>query len=132
MMNDRRTDDRPGAGQTNGRARPPGPEEKQGATATSGKSPGDDQRRSWRTMLRLPRFWVMLLVLFMLNWLIVPILFPPVNDRVTVPYTFFKQQVEAGNVAEITSQGEAIQGLFKQPVPDPAPVEGQTAQDYTK
>ena len=132
-MSDRRIDDRPGGQRANGRLRPPGPEEKRGATATSGRdNKGDDQRPSLRGTLRLPRFWVMLLVLFLLNWLIVPILFPPTNDRLTVPYTFFKQQVQAGNVAEITGQGEAIQGLFKQPVTDPAPAEGQQAQTYTK
>jgi cell division protease FtsH len=33
-----------------------------------------------------------------------------------VPYTFFRQQVQAGNVAEITSQGYTVQGTFKKPV----------------
>jgi cell division protease FtsH len=74
----------------------------------------------------------MLLVLFLLNWLIVPLIFPTPNDRVTVSYTYFKQQVEGGNVAEITSQGDAIQGLFKQPIPDPEPPEGEQPQTYTK
>jgi len=33
-----------------------------------------------------------------------------------VPYSpFFVRQVAAGNVAEITSKGTAIQGTFKQP-----------------
>src|SRR6266542_4757018 len=36
--------------------------------------------------------------------------------RVHVPYSpFFVRQIEAGNVAEITSKGTAIQGTFKQP-----------------
>lgn len=132
-MSDRRTGDRPGVGQSDSRPRPPGPEEKRGATATSGKSGSDgEQRPSWRSTLRLPRFWVILLVLFLLNWLIVPILFPTTNDRLTVPYTLFKQQVQDGNVVEITSQGEAIQGVFKQPVADPAPAEGEQAKTYTK
>ena len=34
----------------------------------------------------------------------------------TTSYTFFRQQVEAGNVAQITSQGNAVQGVFKHPV----------------
>src|SRR6266545_4200359 len=142
MMGDNRSADRrPPAGQVqprgdNGRARPPGPEEKRGATATSGERP-EDRQDMWDTM-RAPRFWIILLTLLAINWLLVPLLFPEPRDRVTVPYTFFKQQVTAGNVSEITSRGEDIQGEFKQPVADPgapaeqAPPAGQTPQTYTK
>jgi cell division protease FtsH len=91
------------------------------------------------TTMRSPRFWVMLLVMLALNWLLVPLLLPEPQDRITVPYTFFKQQVVAGNVAEITSRGEDIQGQFKQPVADPNPQAtmpgapaGQSPQTYTK
>jgi len=64
----------------------------------------------------------MLLILFGINWLIVNLVFPDTPTVVTVPYTFFKQQVGAGNVIEITSRGEDIQGTFKSAVsapPDP-------------
>jgi len=41
-------------------------------------------------------------------------------QRVRIPYSpFFLQQVRAGNVLEITSQGTAIQGVFKQPTQPP-------------
>jgi len=133
---------RPRAGQVrprgeNDRPRPPGPEQKRGATATSGQRPDDQQ--DFRTILRSPRFWVTLLVLLAINWLLVPLLLPEAQDRITVPYTFFKQQVAAGNVAEITSRGEDIQGVFRQPVADPNPSTatptapaGQPPQTYTK
>src|SRR5829696_1975891 len=121
---------------SSGRPRPPGPEEKRGATATSG---GQDQpSTSWFDTFKTPRFWIMLLVLLVLNFFLVPLLFPETADRVTVPYTFFKQQVIAGNVSEITSRGEDIQGLFKQAVVDPNPTPatptpaGQAAPTYTK
>jgi cell division protease FtsH len=39
--------------------------------------------------------------------------------------------VQAGNVAAITSQGDTIQGMFKNPVPDPNPPAGQQPQQYT-
>ncbi len=143
MIRDNRSADRrPPAGQVrprgdNGRARPPGPEEKRGATATSGKRPED--RQDMRTMVRSPRFWVVLLILLAINWLLVPLLFPEPRDRVVVPYTFFKQQVASGNVSKITSRGEDIQGEFKQPVADPNPSTatptapaGQPPQTYTK
>jgi cell division protease FtsH len=120
-----------------GRPRPPGPEENRGATATSGDR--GDQQPSWLDTLRTRRFWITLLVLLALNWFLVPLLFPEPQDRVTVPYTFFKQQVGAGNVAEITSRGEDIQGVFKKPVADPnppapaaTPAAIQASQTYTK
>jgi|HigsolmetaAR201D_1030396.scaffolds.fasta_scaffold04324_4 cell division protease FtsH len=87
-------------------------------------------------MLRGPRFWTTLLVLLVLNWLLVPWLLPEVQDRVTVPYTFFKQQVLADNVSQITSRGDDIQGEFKQPVSDPNPpaddIRATTPLTYTK
>src|SRR5687768_10480114 len=91
------------AGSADSRPRPPGPEEKRGATATSGgNEPGG--RQDMKGMLRLPSFWGTLLALLAINWLLVPLLFPESLDRLTVPYTLFKQQVSAGNVAEITSR----------------------------
>jgi cell division protease FtsH len=136
------TEQRPRAGQIRprgdtGRARPPGPEQQRGATATSSQRPEDQQ--GFRTTLRSPRFWVTLVILLAINWLLVPLLLPEPQDRVSVPYTFFKQQVAAGNVREITSRGEDIQGQFKQSIADPNPVTttptapaGQPPQTYTK
>lgn len=40
---------------------------------------------------------------------------------ITIPYTFFKKQVEAGNVEDVTSLGDAIQGSFKTQVTYPPP-----------
>src|SRR5262245_51698213 len=117
-----------------GRPRPPGPEEKGGATATGGR----DDQPDMRTVIRTPRFWITLLILLALNWFLVPLFFPETQDRVTVPYTFFKQQVASGNVSKITSRGEDIQGEFKQPVADPnapaqpTPTAEQPARTYTK
>jgi cell division protease FtsH len=64
-------------------------------------------------------WWLLLLVFLALNWVLVPYVFPEKPSRITVPYTTFRQQVEAGNVAEITSQGDAVQGTFKQAVTYP-------------
>jgi cell division protease FtsH len=67
------------------------------------------------------------------NVVLAPILFPETSDRVTVPYTVFKEQVQAGNVSEITSQGDAIQGDFKQAVTWPQTVApGQKQVTATK
>ncbi len=113
------------------RPRPPGPEEKRGATATSDKP--DKPKPSMLDQFRSPRFWLVLLALLAINWVVAPLLFPEPHDRVTVPYTFFKQQVTAGNVAKITSRADDIQGEFKQAVADPNPPAGnQPPQTYTK
>ena len=73
-----------------------------------------------------------MLALLLLNRLLVPLLWPESNDRVTVSYSAFKDQVTVRNVAEITVQGEAVQGVFKQPVADAAPPTGQAPRTYTK
>ena len=72
-----------------------------------------------------------MLALLLLNRLLVPLLWPEPNDRVTVSYSTFKDQVMAHNVAEIIVQGEAIQGVFKQPVADAVPPAGQAPRTYT-
>ena len=41
------------------------------------------------------------------------------SSSITIPYTFFKMQVEAGNVEDVTSVGDSIQGRFKTTVTYP-------------
>jgi cell division protease FtsH len=65
-------------------------------------------------------FWLMLL----LNFLVVSYLFPGPEAPVEVPYTLFREQVEAGNVEEISSRGDAIEGTFEEAVTYPP--EGET------
>jgi cell division protease FtsH len=106
------------------RERPPGPEAPRPWTQ---KQPENQPRRpalGWR-------WWLLLLVFMAANWLLVPLLFPDKPDRVTVPYTYFKEQVVAGNVAEITSQGDAVQGSFKEPVTYPPSEQNpRTAKEF--
>jgi cell division protease FtsH len=42
------------------------------------------------------------------------------TQRVEVSYTFFKQQVQADNVVQISTRADTIQGTFKQAVPYPS------------
>jgi cell division protease FtsH len=72
-------------------------------------------------MPRMPggsRFWWILLALLALNWFIVSLI-PSGRDRLDVPYTQFRDQVTAGNVSEVTSRGDTIQGEFKKAVTYP-------------
>ena len=63
-----------------------------------------------------------MLLLFAANYVLVSLFLPgPATQRVAIPYTLFKQQVDAGNVAAITASGDQIQGRFKQPVSYTAP-----------
>src|SRR5262245_30947646 len=60
-------------------------------------------------------FWWVLVGLLVLNVLIVQLV-PRETNRLDVPYTTFRAQVQAGNVSEITSTGNQIQGTFKKSV----------------
>jgi cell division protease FtsH len=88
------------------RPRPPGPESPR---RPSDHPPPERRFGGWRP-------WAILAVFVLLNAMLAPVLFPEAVDRVTVPYTTFKEQVQAGNVLEITSRGDAIQGTFKSAV----------------
>jgi cell division protease FtsH len=76
---------------------------------------GDDPQKPksfWRTIGM--RFWILLVVLLVLNYLSVAIFAPGRERSVTIPYQpDFVEQVEAGNVAKISSTGETVSGEFK-------------------
>ena len=62
------------------------------------------------------RFVAILLGLFVLNWLIVAV-FAPAEERIRVPYNpTFLREVRDGNVKEISSRGETVQGDFRKEV----------------
>ena len=76
------------------------------------------ERRRGRRGLRTPggrRFWIVVLALFVANfWIAAQIGKPP--ERVSVPYTDFREQITAGNVRDVTSGGDVIKGTFKRNV----------------
>jgi cell division protease FtsH len=121
---------------TNGqdsRPRPPGPEERHGATATSNNSGKDAPKPpSMLDILRAPRTWITILALLVVYFVIINVVVPANSDHVTVSYTFFRDQVQAKNVTEITSQGETVQGTFKNAVKDPNASDQNDAKEYTK
>ena len=121
------------ANQQDQRPRPPGPEERRGATATRNNSDKQPPKPpSMMDILRAPRTWIVILALLVLNFFVIPALFPSNGDRVTVSYSFFREQVQKKNVTEITGQGETIQGLFKEAVKDPNATNANEAKDFTK
>ena len=54
--------------------------------------------------------------LLLANFVLIQLVTPGQPQRVEVSYTFFKQQVEADNVAQISTRADTIQGTFRQPV----------------
>jgi cell division protease FtsH len=72
-----------------------------------------------RTPPQRPSLWVALALLLALDWILVLAFQPSGPTRVTVPYSYFTQQVQAGNVATVTAQGSAIQGTFRHAVTYP-------------
>jgi cell division protease FtsH len=62
------------------------------------------------------RFLLILAALFLLNWVIVQV-FAPGEERIRVPYTpTFLEELRDGNVKEISSTGETLQGEFEDDV----------------
>jgi cell division protease FtsH len=61
-----------------------------------------------------PRRFVLILIgLFILNWVLVSVIAPP-EKRIQIPYNpTFLNQVRAGNVKEISSSGDTVKGEFE-------------------
>ena len=108
-------------GTAGARPRPPGPNDVQPSSGKGGPPPKKNplmQPRPW---------WISFLVVLVLNYLLVQVFLPErPNPRIDVPYTYFKQQVMADNVIDVTSQGDTIQGTFRNAVTYPTdPSQGQ-------
>src|SRR6266498_320072 len=138
-MNTANQHDSAAAPASNGRASTSSPSRPRTAgTAQPPQPSAPQQRRDQKRRaplpgrLRQPRFWIVMAILLALNGLLAPLLFPEPQDRITVPYTFFKQQVADGNVASITSRGEAVQGMFKRAVQDPTQTATTSPKTSTK
>jgi cell division protease FtsH len=79
-------------------------------------SGGDKPERGNGGMPRVPgsrRFWRFLLVLLILNIVFAQLIPSSEDQRLDVPYTFFRQQVTAGNVKEVNAKNDVIQGMFR-------------------
>jgi cell division protease FtsH len=77
------------------------------------------------------RFWVLVVVLLVLNYLSVAIFAPGREKSVTIPYNpTFLEQVEQDNVTKISSEGEAVTGEFKKPVKYPPDTKEDAAPNF--
>jgi cell division protease FtsH len=77
-----------------------------------GQAPEQEPRRTPMLPSAGRRFWWVLLGLFALNF-VLSLALSGKAERLSVPYTLFYRQVEAGNVREISAKGDEIQGTFR-------------------
>ncbi|MBW3607331.1 MAG: ATP-dependent zinc metalloprotease FtsH [Actinobacteria bacterium] len=79
-----------------------------------------DERRKGRFGISSPpgsrRFWRFLLVLLVLNIVLAQLIPSSEDERLDVPYTYFREQVKAGNVQEVNARNDVIQGQFRKAV----------------
>ncbi|MEW6269475.1 MAG: ATP-dependent zinc metalloprotease FtsH [Thermodesulfobacteriota bacterium] len=79
-----------------------------------------------------PGTWVWFVLVLLANYLLVRFLMPGPEAPLTVPYTFFREQVDAGNVEAIFGRGETITGRFAKPVtypPEGTPSEAEAQRE---
>ena len=86
-----------------------------------GARPEPQGDQGWAASWRRPggsRFWTVLALLLAVNYLLSALALAP-PQRLEVPYTLFREQVERGNVVEVVATGDAIEGRFEQAVTYP-------------
>ena len=90
------------------------PRDEQGwrvAPAPDGR--GMPEQHKPRPPHRLRGFWILVLVLLLLNWVSFLVFQPASQPRVKVPFSpYFLQQLQAGQIKSISSKGDTIQGTF--------------------
>src|SRR5918998_768597 len=102
----------------------------EGAPRSSGSPPDEPRRASGperQSTMPPRRSWLWFALILLANFLLVRFLFPGPEAPVEVPYTFFKEEVRAGTVEAIYSQGDSVEGRFEGPVTYPP--KGQRASE---
>jgi cell division protease FtsH len=69
--------------------------------------------------------WWWLIAVLAINWILAAVMLGP-PSRIPVSYTFFTQQLAAGNVQTVTATADTIQGAFTNPVVYPPGATGTT------
>ncbi|HKE38773.1 MAG TPA: ATP-dependent zinc metalloprotease FtsH [Casimicrobiaceae bacterium] len=75
--------------------------------------------------------WLWFAIALVVNFLLVRSMVPGAETPLTIPYTFFKDEVSKGNVAAIYSRGDTITGRFRTAVSYP-PAEAKPAPAANK
>jgi len=72
----------------------------------------------WQARLRRVPWWTVFIGLMLVNYLTSRLFFAEAG-AITVPFSSFKSELAAGNVASVTSTGDSIRGRFRAPVTYP-------------
>src|ERR671917_1618172 len=102
------------------------------APRSSGSPPDEPRRASGperQSAMPPARTWLWFALILLANILIFSFLFPGPEAPVEVPYTVFKEEVRAGNVESVFSQGDTVEGMFKEPVTYPPEGEESSEPD---
>src|SRR5579862_372876 len=90
------------------------------AAPAAGSSTNSKEAAPGKPRLKPQLWWLTFLVIVIGNYVVTQVIFPE-PASITISYTFFKGQVEAGNVETVTSVGDSIRGSFKTAVTYPLP-----------
>ena len=85
---------------------------------------GSDASQRWRRLGGRRFVWIVLAML-VVNWVVASRVSLD-HQRVTVPYSYFREQAVAGNVAEVSSTADTIQGKFRRDVRYPPGEDART------
>jgi cell division protease FtsH len=96
--------------------------------APKGSDEAPEARRRWRPR---KRFWWIVVALLAVNWYVASRVAPPDVQRAKVAYSYFRHQVDSGNVAEVTATGEKIRGSFRVAVDPPGGKRGAAEEFET-
>src|SRR3546814_504391 len=79
------------------------------------------------------RIWLVFLLLFLVNYLVVDLFFPGPDAPASISYTLFRAELAKDNIEAIHSEGQTIEGRFKAPVDWAPPGEqGQPSEAETR
>ena len=96
---------------------------------SSGDGKPPERRSFWRTVGM--RFWLLLAVLLVINYLSVAIFAPGRERSVTIPYLpDFVEQVEAGNVTKVSATGDTVSGEFKKEFKPSTDADAEPAKNF--
>ncbi len=76
-------------------------------------------------------FWVLFATLLIVNWVLAATLTKTTTTpQLSLPYSVFYSQVNANNVASVTTTGDSIQGALRTEIHYPAGTGGETSKDF--
>ena len=117
-----------------------GADDSPGDGAGTGDEAGKEEENTSKRRGLGQKWLLFYVILLVANYLIFSVLVPR-SESIEVPYTVFREEVEAGNVEEIYVEGDAVEGAFAEPVTYPAEgeqegegpraEESQTAENFT-